>query len=192
MTGPNDDFTNFLEFGMPFPDLGAGQNHSSPAERQHSFPPRSVANPPASMPTSAGQDQLIRMDTDHSSASFDFHGGSSHDNSSQQAPTSLPVTYSTMAAMTPGFYTPEHPPQHHQFQNQPQMPQHHAQQPSHAPSSHYPKAPPNGQAMIPPTPNSMELHGNTARYPQRVDENHKMYDQYARMNEEQVDSLHPY
>lgn len=46
--------------------------------------------------------------------------------------------------------------------------------------------------MIPPTPNSMELHGNAARYPQRVDENHKMYDQYARMNEEQVGSLLPY
>jgi hypothetical protein len=40
--------------------------------------------------------------------------------------------------------------------------------------------------MIPPTPNSMELHGGAVRYPQRVDENQEMYDRYGRVNEEQV------
>ncbi|KAJ5134102.1 hypothetical protein N7526_005467 [Penicillium atrosanguineum] len=32
----------------------------------------------------------------------------------------------------------------------------------------------------------MELHGNAARYPQRVDENADMYDRYSRINEEQA------
>lgn len=48
-----------------------------------------------------------------------------------------------------------------------------------------------GQPMIPPTPNSMELHGNAARYSQRVDENAEMYDRYSRINEEQVRSNVP-
>ena len=42
-----------------------------------------------------------------------------------------------------------------------------------------------GQQIIPPTPNSMELHGNAARYSHR-DEHSEMYDRYSRMNEEQV------
>ncbi|KAJ5176470.1 uncharacterized protein N7482_002347 [Penicillium canariense] len=32
----------------------------------------------------------------------------------------------------------------------------------------------------------MELHGNAARYPQRVDDHSEMYDRYSRINEEQV------
>jgi hypothetical protein len=35
----------------------------------------------------------------------------------------------------------------------------------------------------------IEMHGNAARYPQRVDENPDMYDGYSRINEEQVSSL---
>jgi hypothetical protein len=40
--------------------------------------------------------------------------------------------------------------------------------------------------VIPPTPNSIELHGGAARYPQRVDASHEMYDRYGQMSEEQV------
>lgn len=53
-----------------------------------------------------------------------------------------------------------------------------------APTHHYMQ----GQTMIPPTPNSIEMHGNAARYPQRVDETPDMYDGYSRINEEQVSS----
>ncbi|CAG7921900.1 unnamed protein product [Penicillium olsonii] len=40
--------------------------------------------------------------------------------------------------------------------------------------------------MIPPTPNSVEMHGNAARYAQRVDGTPELYDGYSRINEEQV------
>ncbi|KAJ5238702.1 hypothetical protein N7468_003321 [Penicillium chermesinum] len=43
------------------------------------------------------------------------------------------------------------------------------------------------QPMIPPTPNSIELQANAARYPHRVDETPDMYDRYqSRVNEEQA------
>ncbi|KAJ5665580.1 uncharacterized protein N7477_008028 [Penicillium maclennaniae] len=58
-----------------------------------------------------------------------------------------------------------------------------AQDSSQQPANHHYM---HGQPMIPPTPNSMELHGNAARYPQRVDENAEMYDRYSRINEEQA------
>ena len=174
MTAPSDDeFANFLEFGMPFADLGTGQ------QRQQSLPPRSL--PPSSMPPSssaaAGQDQLVRMDTDPSSSStssFEFHSGSNQDAVSQ----GTTAAYTTAAAMTPGFYAQEQPPQF-----KPPPPRQQPQDLSHAPNAHYPI--PNGQTVIPPTPNSIELHGGAARYPQRVDEHHDMY---SRMNDEQVGS----
>lgn len=156
MTAPSDDeFANFLEFGMPFADLGTGQ------QRQQSLPPRSL--PPSSLPPSSsaapGQDQLVRMDTDPSSTSFDFHNTSSQDGVAQSA------VYTTTAAITPGFYAQEQPPP---FKSHP------SQQPI-----------PNGQTVIPPTPNSIELHGGAARYPHQVEDNHDMY---SRINDEQVGS----
>jgi hypothetical protein len=45
---------------------------------------------------------------------------------------------------------------------------------------------PQGQMVIPPTPNSIEFHGSAATYPQRVGDNPEMYDRYSRMIEEQV------
>lgn len=54
-----DEFTNFLEFGMHFPDL---EGHG-PGERQLQ-PPRSLPASASMMPTTtAEQEQLIRMDT---------------------------------------------------------------------------------------------------------------------------------
>ncbi|CAG7944486.1 unnamed protein product [Penicillium salamii] len=77
-----------------------------------------------------------------------------------QSQNQLP--YST-PQMTPGFCaqepSPMAQPQHHYMQN---------------------------QTMIPPTPNSVEMHGNAARYSQRVDGTPDMYDGYSRINEEQA------
>ena len=105
------------------------------------------------------------MDTDPSSTSFDFHNTSSQDGVAQSA------VYTTTAAITPGFYAQEQPPP---FKSHP------SQQPI-----------PNGQTVIPPTPNSIELHGGAARYPHQVEDNHDMY---SRINDEQVgfkSILHP-
>lgn len=162
MTAPNDDeFSNFLEFGMPLADLGASQHQHQHQQQQQSLPPHSL--PPSSLPPSSsaapGQDQLVRMDTDPSSTSFDFHSTSNQDGVAQSA------VYATTAAMTPGFYAQEQPPP---FKSHP------SRQPI-----------PNGQTVIPPTPNSIELHGGAARYPHRVENNHDMY---SRINDEQVSS----
>lgn len=68
-------------------------------------------------------------------------------------------------------------------QQQPQQQQHH-----HHHHHHQQKQPPNGQNfshhknMIPPTPNSVELHAGV-QYPPRLDTNH---DVYGTMNEDQV------
>ncbi|KAJ5794489.1 hypothetical protein N7457_001088 [Penicillium paradoxum] len=74
------------------------------------------------------------------------------------------MPYST-PSMTPAFCAQEPSPM--------------AQPPTH---QHYMQ----GQTMIPPTPNSIEMHGNAARYPQRVGETPDMYDGYSRINEEQA------
>jgi hypothetical protein len=79
--------------------------------------------------------------------------------------------------MTPAFYAQKpqmfHPSQQPHPQQQPQQPTTQAYIPQ-------------GQIMIPPTPNSIELHGNAATYPQRVGDNSDMYDRYSRMIDEQV------
>jgi hypothetical protein len=77
------------------------------------------------------------------------------------------LSYST-PSMTPGFS---------------------AQDSSQQPTNHHYM---QGQPMIPPTPNSIELHGNAARYSQRVDESADMYDRYSRINEDQVCSRVPH
>lgn len=168
MPAADDDFTNFLEFGMPF----------SPQQQQQqrqSLPPRSVpGNPSVTAPG-----QFVRMDTDDpTAASLHLHTGntSAHDVSSQEGPPSsglsMPSYSATTAVMAPGFYAQAQQPSH--FQDHQHLPQHQPQEPSQQPaSSHYHI--PNGQAIIPPTPNSIELHGNAARYPQRVDEYEQAY-----------------
>lgn len=194
MTAPNDDeFSNFLEFGMPFPDLGP--HSSSAAER----PPRSLSSIPSTTTAAPpSQDHLVRMDTDpaasSSSVSLDFQNGAGHVSSQGPPSAGLPVTYSTTtAAMTPSFYAQEpqqplsHPSPFHNHMSHQQQHQQQPQESPHPPNSHFHSIP-NGQHMIPPTPNSVELHGSAARYPQRVDKNHEMYDQYTRMTDEQVGS----
>ncbi|KAL4801559.1 hypothetical protein BDV18DRAFT_148854 [Aspergillus unguis] len=71
------------------------------------------------------------------------------------------------APMTPAFYAQKsqvfHPSQ------QQQQPQSQSAQPYI----------PQGQMMVPPTPNSIELQGHAAPYPQRVGDNTEMYDHYS-------------
>ena len=166
MPAADDDFTNFLEFGMPF----SPQQHQQQQQQRQSLPPRSVPG----NPSVAAPDQFVRMDTDDpTAASLHLHteNTSGHDVSSQQGPPSsglsMPSYSATTAVMTPGFYSQAQQPSH--FQDHQHLPQQQPQEPSQQPaSSHYHI--PNGQTIIPPTPNSIELHGNAARYPQRVDE----------------------
>lgn len=151
---PDDEFSNFLEFGMPFADLNAGQ------QRQQSLPPRSlgIAPPSSGVQSTANASSSV--------SPFDFHGGSGQQDASQGPSASgLPVSAfpTSGATITPGFYVPEDQQQQQQQQQSAQ-----ATQFKNPAQSHY--AIPHGQTVIPPTPNSIELHGGAARYP-RVDEN---------------------
>ncbi|KAJ5424440.1 hypothetical protein N7491_009656 [Penicillium cf. griseofulvum] len=85
------------------------------------------------------------------------------DNTQSHTHNTNPMPYST-PHMTPGFCAQPSP------MSQPPTHQHYMQ----------------NHNMIPPTPNSIEMHGNPARYPQRADETPDMYDGYSRINEEQA------
>ncbi|KAE8145727.1 hypothetical protein BDV25DRAFT_164006 [Aspergillus avenaceus] len=168
----DEDFSNFLEFGMHFPDLEV----HGPSD-QH--PPRSITHPvtvPAST-TSSAQEQLVRMDTDAvapQSSSYDrMMGGFPLELSNQgQSHGAISASFAN-PPVTSAFYAQK--PSHSQLFNH----QHH-QQPTPQPFVS------NSQVVIPPTPNSIELQGNAATYPHRVDENHELYDRYSRINEEQA------
>ncbi|KAE8375900.1 hypothetical protein BDV26DRAFT_266851 [Aspergillus bertholletiae] len=190
ITAPGDDeFSNFLEFGMNFPDI---EGHG-PTDQN---PPRSIAHS-VSMPTSTappGQEQLMRMETDvvaPQSSSYDRIIGDfpielSNQVHQNQPHTSIPTSFSD-APVTPAFYAQKSP--HSQIFNHQQL--QHPQEQSHHQHVHHSQPTsqpyvPHGQHVIPPTPNSIELQGSAATYPQRVDESHEMYDRYARINEEQA------
>lgn len=171
ITAPGEDeFSNFLEFNMHFPDLeGHGPAaHSRLQEHQHSLvhPPPNTTTP-TTTPTAAAASEprsLPQYSTTMEGLAMDFNG---------HGPVQSHPPYST-PNMTPGFCAQD-PSQQSTMARQQQSQQSNANQ-------HYMQ----GQAMIPPTPNSIELHGNAARYPQRVEENSDMYDRYSRVNEEQV------
>ncbi|OJJ44867.1 hypothetical protein ASPZODRAFT_70237 [Penicilliopsis zonata CBS 506.65] len=160
--GPSDeDFTHFLEFGMNFADI---EGH----ERQQ----RSLPNAAVTMPTTTAE-ELVRMETvptSHPSPFGQMMGGLSLEMQqraahSQPQQAQMHPAYSN-PGMTPGFYAQEPPPHSHP----PSQQQHYA----------------SGQTIIPPTPNSIELHGGAARFTQRVEESQDMYDRYAHINEEQA------
>ncbi|KAJ5263701.1 hypothetical protein N7478_011306 [Penicillium angulare] len=153
ITAGEDEFSNFLEFDMHFPDLeGHGPAHSQMQDQQHvmghpptTTAPSTMAHDPRSNPYAAPMEGLA----------MDF-------GQQVSAPSSMP--YSN-PSMTPGFCA--------------QDSTHMSQQPQHG--HHYMQ----GQTMIPPTPNSMELHGNAARYSQRMDDNPEMYDpRYSRVEDQ--------
>lgn len=152
----DNDFSDLLEFGMHFPDL---DNHG-----QDNSVPNTVAG-----------SESVRMDTDMSynalmdNASFD--DAINQFNNQSQGLVQSPYSNANIG---PGFYS--------YGSSQQQLSHKLAHQPMHQHAS----SQPTNQPVIPPTPNSVEFHGNAARYPQRVDTNSELYDQYAPMNEEQV------
>ncbi|KAL4747596.1 hypothetical protein BDW72DRAFT_11207 [Aspergillus terricola var. indicus] len=167
-----DDFSNFLEFG--FPDL---EGQHGPTDH---IPSRSVAQAAVMAASTAPpqQQQVVCMNTD---------GVSDQSQSYTRMPGDFPVelpgqgqqgiphnsSYSN-GPMTPAFYAQKPQMFHSSQQQQPVQP--HSSLPYN----------PQGQMMIPPTPNSIELHGSAAPYPQRVGDNSEMYDRYTRMMEEQA------
>ena len=176
ISGPgDDDFSNFFAYGGHFADL---DSHGS--SDQHS-PPRSLS---VSMPTSTApptQNQWLQMDT----TAFDSVMGDlpvdlaphAHQSPSNGPP---PASYAH-APMAPAFYTqkPSLPQVFHQQLTPDVQPQlHPSSQPSSQPYI------PLGQTVVPPTPNSIELQGNAATYPRRIDDNHDVYDQYSRVDEQ--------
>ncbi|KAI2888609.1 transcriptional regulator family: Helix-loop-helix [Aspergillus niger] len=189
MTNPGDDeFTNFLEFGMQFPDV-EGHGPSDPHAARPLAHPASMSMPATTAPA---QEQLVRMDTDNvttQSPSYahlmnnDFSLDlSNHGQQAQPHPSS----YSN-APVTPAFYAHK-PPQplyfHPQQQHQPMQEQsHQLSNHSHPTQQAYV---PHGQTVIPPTPNSIELQGSAATHPHRTDDNHEMYERFTRMNDEQA------
>ncbi|KAJ5655644.1 hypothetical protein N7507_007594 [Penicillium longicatenatum] len=91
--------------------------------------------------------------------------GMSMDFGHHPAQSQSAMPYTTTPSMTPGFCAQD---SSHQA-----MPQQSGQ--------HYMQGPP----MIPPTPNSIEMHGNSVRYSQRMDDNPEMYDhRYSRVEDQ--------
>ncbi|KAJ5495588.1 hypothetical protein N7539_000704 [Penicillium diatomitis] len=186
ITAPGEDeFSNFLEFNMQFTDLDG----HGPSQQQHSI-----------MPTTTTADQTMISDprshpqftSPMEGLTMDFSGHPSMQSAMQQQPQQQqsvpqqpgPLPYST-PAMTPGFCAQDTSSHHHQSQMMSHQPsqQQHQQPQSNLPNQQYMHQNPQ---MIPPTPNSIEMHGNATRYPQRVDEHSDMYDRYSRINEEQA------
>lgn len=189
ITAPGDDeFSNFLEFNMQFTDLDGHGPSQHLQDQQHSIMPPTTTT----TTTAATADQAMIADPrSHSQftspmegLAMEFSGHSSLQSAMQQQSVSQqpgPISYST-PAMTPGFCAQDTSAHHQQSQMMSQSLDPQQQQSGHA-TQHYMQQNPQ---MIPPTPNSMELHGGAARYPQRVDDHADMYDRYARINEEQV------
>ncbi|KAJ0413745.1 helix-loop-helix DNA-binding domain-containing protein [Aspergillus carlsbadensis] len=163
-----DEFSSFLEFGMQFGDL---EGQHGPADH---LPSRSIAQVAMATTTAPPQQQpMACMDPDSVAGQPQSYTRMMGDFSvdPQGIPHSTP--YSN-APMTPAYYA-QKPSMFQQQQQQQQQPQ-----PTSQPYI------PQGQMVIPPTPNSIEFHGSAATYPQRVGDNPEMYDRYSRMIEEQA------
>ncbi|EED17044.1 HLH transcription factor (PalcA), putative [Talaromyces stipitatus ATCC 10500] len=179
-TGNEEDFSNFLEFGIDFADL---DNHNAAAAVQHQQAMQhanqqiattlpddvrmaSSTTQPPSYPSMMGEHIGIGMANNRPVEDPSFHY--SQDQQQQQYHQQLPA-------------------QHHQHPEK--LVHQQGQQLTH-PHPHPPMAShqyQEGQHIIPPTPNSVELHGGAARYMQRVDQNNNdMYERYGQMNDEQA------
>ncbi|KXG50329.1 uncharacterized protein PGRI_062960 [Penicillium griseofulvum] len=116
-----------------------------------------------SLPTTTGPDSDMAHLRHPVQYSGQMEGLMDFSDNTQSQHNTNPMPYST-PSMTPGFCAQPSP------MSQPPTHQHYMQ----------------NHNMIPPTPNSIEMHGNSARYPQRADETPDMYDGYSRINEEQA------
>ncbi|KAL2810225.1 helix-loop-helix DNA-binding domain-containing protein [Aspergillus granulosus] len=167
-----DEFSNFLEFGMQFGDL---EGQHGPTDH---LPSRSIAQVTMATTTAPPQQpQMACMDPDGVTGQQPSYTRMMGDFSVDQQgiPHSAPYTN---APMTPAYYAQKPP----MFQQQQQQQQQSQQQPQPTTQPYIPQ----GQMVIPPTPNSVELQGSAATYPQRVGDNPEMYDRYSRMIEEQA------
>ncbi|KAJ6004833.1 hypothetical protein N7540_012632 [Penicillium herquei] len=152
-----DEFSNFLEFDMHFSDL---EGHG-PAHSQMQDQ-QHMGHPSTTAPsTMAGDPRSHPYATPMEGLAMDF---------GHQVQSQPPMPYTTTPNMTPGFCAQD--ASHSSVMSQQQ-----------SSGQHYM----HGQQMIPPTPNSMELHGTAARYSQRMDDNPEMYDhRYSRVAEDQA------
>jgi hypothetical protein len=91
-----------------------------------------------------------------------------------------------MTVALSGFHYPQEQQQVFHQQQLSQHPDKLVHQQHHQQQQMAPHAYQEGQRIIPPTPNSVELHGGAARYMQRVDQGNDLYENYGQMSEEQV------
>lgn len=153
VSGPEDEFASFLEFGdlqLTFPYEGG---HQDGRELQQ--------EPGGGMDTSMGNGAgVVRLENGPVQQQMD--------------------QCSSMAAMN-GYHASTEP--FHDLNIQGEI--FNQQQQSHL-HLHGPQY--NGQNVIPPTPNSMEMHGEQARYYQSSRDHHSqaMYDRLGRNQKDQV------
>ncbi|KAL3459855.1 helix-loop-helix DNA-binding domain-containing protein [Aspergillus heterothallicus] len=168
-----DEFSSFLEFGMQFGDL---EGQHGPTD--HHLPARSMAQVAMATTTAPPQQQQMAcMDPDSVNGQSQSYSRLMGDFSVDQQGLPHSASYSN-GPMTPAYYA-QKPQMFHPQHSQQQQQQQHSQP---APQQYIPQ----GQMVIPPTPNSIELQGSAATYPQRVGDNPEMYDRYSRMIEEQA------
>lgn len=174
--GNEDDFSNFLEFGIDFADL---DSHNAAAAVQHQ---QAMQHTNQHIATTLADD--VRMAE------------------TSQAPQYASMIGEHLGLGIPNNRTIEDPSFHfsqerqqQQYHQQLSQQQHqhqeklaHQQQRQQIPHSQMASHPyQEGQHMIPPTPNSVELHGGAARYMQRIDQNNNnVYEGYGQMSDEQV------
>ncbi|KAK2765462.1 hypothetical protein FQN54_008316 [Arachnomyces sp. PD_36] len=173
-SGVEDEFSNFLEFGFTFPELenGAVQN------------PRSLAQPP----TSSMEDvDMMRMSQAQATE------GQTQTAQAVQQNTHQPAQ--VMTDMSSVRHPGQEVKQHYQDPNmESQFYQGRQQQQSHQPPHQQQQQPPphmnpnyaHRYQGIPPTPNSIELHGGAVnRYPGRMENEARGYEHYSRPNDDQ-------
>ncbi|OKL59649.1 hypothetical protein UA08_05131 [Talaromyces atroroseus] len=160
-TGNEDDFSNFLEFGMDFADLD-GQQQAMQHANHHIA--TSLADESRIAATTQAQ-QFQPMMSEQ--LAIGIPGSGSVDESA----------FRFSQEQQPVFHQQQH---HHHHQHAEKLVQQHQHQ--HMDSHRYQ----DGQHMIPPTPNSIELHGGAARYMQRVDQSNDLYEHYGQISDEQA------
>ncbi|KAI4264126.1 MAG: hypothetical protein L6R42_000763 [Xanthoria sp. 1 TBL-2021] len=150
VSGPEDDFSTFLEFGdlqLNFPSFDA--NPQNGGEIQNGVGPA-----------------IDLQTSDNPGAVLDFHHGGI-----QQFGD--PSGLSDFNGTSQDYQDLSMPPQ--LFEQQQQLLHQYPQHPSYGPSY-------NGHHVVPPTPNSIEMHGGHAQYQHLVPNNHAraMYEQQRR------------
>lgn len=183
-TGNEDDFSNFLEFGIEF-DLdshnAAAVQHQQAMQHANQHIATTLADD-VRMAATTQAPQYASMMGEHLGLGIPnnrpVEDPSYHFSQGQQQ-----QQYHQQLSQQQRQHQEKLVHQHQQQQNQ-QIPHPHQQMSSHSYQE--------GQHIIPPTPNSVELHGGAARYMQRVDQdNNDMYERYGQMSDEQVTQYLP-